>query len=346
MLEKYNNNRSALNLPEDVIIVWPDDNDGVMRALPPDRGKWKHGVYYHLAYFAGSKTKQSAHIVSPECITSQFKKIINAGATEFMLVNVSELREFIMEGRLLAEICFNGKGILAADDPAEYYIQWWVNEYFGTQAADSARKAYQQYYNVLEKSDSLWFGAQMVEDILNRLNKKMTEKTYEAIKPADLKILKDHDAKYQSAMSTINAASNKMDAAQQQFFFEQVTLGLLFDWRPTQAALFLAKALSENDRQKAWLHIEGARKSLEQLEIEILRGERPPFEKWYRATWIRKKESPFNVHRPFEQVRSFIFSRGTESPVITKSNKGHNIPAAKIWTKFLEDAEKLPDSLL
>lgn len=346
MLEKYNNNNSTLNLPEDIIIVWPDDNDGGMRALPLDRGKWKHGVYYHLSYFGGTQTKQSTHVVSPERITSQFKKIINSGATEFMLVNVSELREFIMEGRLLAEICFDGKNIMEADNPSEYYTKWWTNEYFGTQAAESAEKAYKHYYNIVAKSESMWLGTLMVEDILDKLSKKNREEKFEPIKPGDIATLKDHDTKYQTAMNSINIASNKMDAAQQQFFFEQVTIGLLFDWRPTQAALSLAKALSENDLQKSWLYIEEARKYLEQLEIEILRAERPPFEKWYRATFIRKKESPFNIHRSFEQVRSFIVSGGTESPVKPKILAGHSIPAAKIWTKFLEDSEKLPNSIL
>ena len=35
------------------MIVWPDDNDGHMRGLPTRSGKWKHGVYYHLAYLGG-----------------------------------------------------------------------------------------------------------------------------------------------------------------------------------------------------------------------------------------------------------------------------------------------------
>jgi hypothetical protein len=49
MLPEYQKNPAAFDLPDDVMIVWPDDNDGHMRALPAALGKWKHGVYYHLA---------------------------------------------------------------------------------------------------------------------------------------------------------------------------------------------------------------------------------------------------------------------------------------------------------
>ena len=31
MLEKYRNHPEVFNVPEDVILVWPDNNDGVMR---------------------------------------------------------------------------------------------------------------------------------------------------------------------------------------------------------------------------------------------------------------------------------------------------------------------------
>jgi len=65
MLKRYERDPAAFDLPDDVIIVWPDNNDGRMRALPSGTGKWKHGVYYHLAYFGGDRTMQSAHVVSP-----------------------------------------------------------------------------------------------------------------------------------------------------------------------------------------------------------------------------------------------------------------------------------------
>ena len=96
MLPKYQ--AGNLIVPDNVIIVWPDDNDGTMRGLPEKKDRWKHGVYYHLAYL-GKQVKQSVHTVPPARIAEQFKKVVDSGATEYMLVNVSELREFVMEAR-------------------------------------------------------------------------------------------------------------------------------------------------------------------------------------------------------------------------------------------------------
>src|ERR1041385_2435559 len=89
-----------------------------MRFLPADLGKWKHGVYYHLAYL-GPVTKQNAHIVTPAMVAGEFRKIVDAGATEYMLVNVSEMREFIMEAREIAEICWDAKTALAGEPKQE-----------------------------------------------------------------------------------------------------------------------------------------------------------------------------------------------------------------------------------
>ncbi|HMC19575.1 MAG TPA: glycosyl hydrolase 115 family protein, partial [Gemmatimonadales bacterium] len=88
MLDLYRRDPKAFGLPNDVIIVWPDDNDGHMRGLPTDRGRWKHGVYYHLAYLGGNLSKQTTHTVAPATIAGEFQKIVQAGATEYMLVNV------------------------------------------------------------------------------------------------------------------------------------------------------------------------------------------------------------------------------------------------------------------
>ena len=56
-----------------------------------------------------------------------------------------------------------------------------------------------------------------------------------------------------------------------------------------------------------------ARKPLEDLEVEIIRVERPPFENRYRKTWIRRETKLSNVHRSYEQLRVCMSSQGTRS---------------------------------
>jgi hypothetical protein len=50
--------------------------------------------------------------------------------------------------------------------------------------------------------------------------------------------------------------------------------------------------------------------AVEKLETEILRGERSPFEDWYRETWIRRGPKQWNVHRPYEELRMHFSTNG------------------------------------
>ncbi len=339
MLEKYRKHPEDFNVPKDVILVWPDNNDGTMRDLPKGKDKWKHGVYYHLAYYGGAPTKQGTHVITPFRVAEQFKEIIDAGATEFMLVNVSEMREHVMEARMIAEICWNAPTVLSKPAPAKAYLNWWVNEYFDTNHL--IIKAYDDYYNLLNSSEMTYFGATQFELILDELHKRFTKKPGKELdktKLADLKIRKE---KYELAFKNINQLLPTLNKAQKQFFFEHVEFGLRVDQRPTQAALILLKALAETDDQKAWELIAEAAIPLEKLEVEILRAERPPFDKWYIPTWIKTTIAPFNIHRSYTQIREFITTNGVESPIKQRLAIGHNIEGAKLWSQFLEDAEKI-----
>ncbi|HZZ44799.1 MAG TPA: glycosyl hydrolase 115 family protein [Tepidisphaeraceae bacterium] len=336
MLDQYLKDPAGFALPADVTIVWPDDQDGRIRYLPTDRGKWKHGVYYHLAYL-GPVPKQSAHIVTPAMIAQEFKKIVDAQATDYMLVNVSEMREFVMEGRMLAEVCWDAKTALA-DMPAEArpaeplanfpskqaatqptsnpagdrYVNWWCNEYFGADAAPLAAEAYHRYYTLLCSYDKQWFGSGQVQSLIDQLQKRFAGQKVASTDQKLVAEMKDRDQKFREAFDVIGQARDHMTRAQQQFFFDHLELPLLIDWRPTQAAIELAGAVDARDDAGAWQACDRAMKPLEQLEVEIARAEHPPFELWYRKTWIRRENADLNVHRPYEQLRAFLSSGGRD----------------------------------
>ena len=276
---------NKLQIPGEVILVWPDDGDGRMLDLPEPSNIRKNGVYYHLA-FKGWSTKQITHIVSPYVIEEQFRRIVESGATEFMLLNVSELRDYIMEARMIAEICWNPQHAISDYDAADRYISWWCREYFGDAAGDAGR-AYHQYYRIIDDFDSLRFGKTILYKLLRMLDRKFNREDVGNLYPED-NFLRKRELMYEYAFEIIASALNKMSEKQKQFFFENVILGLLMDRRPTQAALELNEALNEVDLQKAWQMCEQAIIPLEMLEDEILRAERSPFERWYGVTEARQ----------------------------------------------------------
>ncbi len=309
MLPQYQRNPAAFDLPSDVMIVWPDDNDGHMRALPSETGRWKHGVYYHLAYLGGQLTKQLTHVVAPATIADQFQKIVGAHATEYMLVNVSELRDYVMGARMVADITWDAPTIFATPNAAPRFVSWWSREYFDANATQ-AQNVYNQYFAVINTPDSLWKASDAIDDLLDRLYKKVSGEKPADLDAATLAKLRANNVALDQAMGAQRSVQAAMPAPQQRFFSIDTGIGLQVAGLQTQAALKLNDALHASDSATMWRLVREANARLEQLETDLRRGEYPPFDRWYDESWIRLALSPFNAHRPYAQVRAFIANEG------------------------------------
>lgn len=314
MLPQYQRDPAAFDLPFEVMVVWPDDNDGHMRGLPSGPGRWKHGVYYHLAYLGGNLTKQLTHTVAPSTVAEQFDKIVKAGATEYMLVNVSELRDYVMGARMIADVTWDAPAIYATPDPAGRYTAWWSREYFAV-AAQSAADAYNRYFATINTPDSLWATSDAIEELLDRLYRKAAGETVSAVDTAAPGLLRTRNRQLEDALGAALLAEHGLPLPAQRFFSVDVELGLKVAQRQTQAALKLEEALRAPDAERMWQLVWQARGSLEQLETELARGEYPPFDRWYQESWIRTTLSRSNPHRPYIQLRAFISSEGLGRPI-------------------------------
>jgi len=309
MLPQYQRDPAAFDLPSDVIVVWPDDNDGHMRGLPSGLGHWKHGVYYHLAYLGGSLTKQLTHTVAPSTVAEQFDKIVKSGATEYMLLNVSEMRDYVMGARMIADITWDAPAIYAAPDPAGRYTAWWSREYFGG-AAEAAGDAYNRYFATIGTPDSLWVASDAIGELLDRLYRKVAGETVPAADAGAMALMQSRNRQLEEALGAESRAENGMPLSAQRFFSVDAALGLEVAQRQTRAALKLEEALRAPDAARMWQLVREARASLDQLETELARAEYPPFDRWYQESWIRTTLSRSNPHRPYIQLRAFISSEG------------------------------------
>ena len=327
MLDLYARDPAAFGLPDDVMIVWPDDNNGHMRGLPTDRGRWKHGVYYHLAYLGVNLSKQTTHIVAPATIASEFQRIVQAGATEYMLVNVSELRDYVMGARMIADITWNAAAVYAepssplarrergsgGEDPAARFVAWWTQEYFPS-STDRARTTYDRYHTLLDTPDKLWYASDATMRLIERLWRRVTGQPFEAFDRDTVAVLRERIVRLDSALSSEAQAESTMTAPQRQFFSVDAGLGLRIDERQTRAALLLTDALTATDSMTMWRRIREALVPLEQLEVEFARAEYPPFDRWYHETWIRAGGQRNNPHRAYVVLRAFIASGGRSEP--------------------------------
>jgi hypothetical protein len=208
-----------------------------------------------------------------------------------------------MEARMLAEITWDANRAFAQPNAAERYTQWFAREYFAPTAATEAAQAYGNYYQILSSYDQVSVGSNAVQDALAALRSKQPVATDR------MRSLEQRDKTYQDAMKRIASASARMSSEQKQYFYENVTFPLLVDWRQTTAAIKLMQASVSNDAATVRRLGLSAFDDLKTLEDEIRRAERPPFEQWYRKTWIRNDDSPYNLHRSYERTKAFLIDR-------------------------------------
>ena len=89
--EVLNIYRNGLSLPDDVTIVWADDNYGYIRQLSGEQEQkrsGRSGVYYHLSYWGAPQDYLWLSSVSPSLISYEMSKAYYYGADRVWIFNV------------------------------------------------------------------------------------------------------------------------------------------------------------------------------------------------------------------------------------------------------------------
>lgn len=131
--------KGLLKLPEGVTLVWPDNGHGLIR----DGGRIARGegVYYHTAMH-DFVANQLTEMVPPERIGRELGRAANVGATEYLLVNVSDVRPYPLTTRAAMEAAVSGQNW-----NWETYLAKWCREEFGERAAAPMTAYYKAYFN-------------------------------------------------------------------------------------------------------------------------------------------------------------------------------------------------------
>ncbi len=285
-----------LRVPNDSIVVWPDNNDGFMRGLPEKGDPHKHGVYYHLAYLGGNISKQTAQVVPLPRVEAEFRKIFDAGAKEYVLVNVSDLREYVMGTRFIADLCWNGTREFAKPGAADRFLSWWCREYFGNAAP--VAEAYRTYFASIPNTPDYGSGALKCLGAIPSLRLKFQGKSFVPANPDTLPTLLARRTVLAKLAATLDKARATMRGdLQRRFFFENLELAAAIDRLTTEAGVLLVTAMSEGVNAKSLQMCRNAMTHLDRLETLLQRSNRPPFEHWYGPSWTGQRDSQIVLPR-------------------------------------------------
>jgi hypothetical protein len=128
-----------LVIPKDVITVWADTGYGYLR--DDNQARSGQGAYIHVAMY-NSQANQLSELTPVNRLFSSLGRFQKAGATDFLLVNTSDIRPVTMGASAVLDFGWKGTSIGSSD---EFYNHWSAAE-FGAKAAPDVAAVYKAYF--------------------------------------------------------------------------------------------------------------------------------------------------------------------------------------------------------
>jgi hypothetical protein len=140
----------GLELPEDVTIVWTDDNYGYIRRLSNEEERARKGgagVYYHASYWGRPHDYQWLSTTHPGLIREEMLKAYKTNSRELWILNVGDLKPAEYNMQLFLDMAYD---INNFQDPnyVDKHMQTFYSNAFGDKYGKSIAAIKQEYYNL------------------------------------------------------------------------------------------------------------------------------------------------------------------------------------------------------
>ncbi len=331
------NELGHLKFPDDVIVVFADNSPGFVWQEDfyetQRESNRKYGVYYHHQLWGSGP--HLAQAVPPSKTHEMFKLAYEHEASHFAIMNVSNIREFVLGIEASAAMLDD----ITDFDPDKYLISWCMDRFEA--AGDLAYEAYRQFFDSYQihpetitpytlDGQMRSYGMGKLNDIEKQLNdpvafaaelKKRSERResdalgmdlsdaypHHGMAPADyLPVVQKQSEGLQRCLALIPQIKEQLSGASKQFFqtnYETQVLILsgITEW--LEQVLKANLALQGGDREACLQHLKQALDSLEQVERGKELSSYGKWEHWYRGD--KKMNMPGVKNRTSQVVEKF-----------------------------------------
>lgn len=197
-LDLYN---AGLKIPDDVTLVWPDDNFGHIRQLPTAAEQARsgsNGVYYHLSYLGTPAPYLWLSSMSPSFLSYELTKGYDNGINRFWMFNVGDIKPAEEELQFVMDLAWDIDAWKPQD--AWKYSRHWAAETFGEDVADDISDIKLEYYAL---------AAACKPELINRMD--FTDSTYN-----------DRVTRYQALEKKVDDVKLRIPTDLQDAFFEMI----------------------------------------------------------------------------------------------------------------------------
>lgn len=221
---------AGLQVPEDVTLMWCDDNYGYIRHFPSAEERARkggNGVYYHVSYWGRPHDHLWLSTMSPSLIYQQMKLAYDEGIQKMWILNVGDIKPAEYQIELFMDMAWDIDEV-ASEGVTAHLTQWLTRE-FGASCAKDILPVMQEHYRLAHIRKPEFMGNTRVEE---------KAASYKVIKdlPWSEKEINERLSDYGRLSEVAERAASKVSANRQSAYFELVKY-------PVQAAAQMNRKL-------------------------------------------------------------------------------------------------------
>ncbi|CAN7260841.1 glycosyl hydrolase 115 family protein [Pseudoduganella sp. LjRoot289] len=140
--------KAGLKVPEDITLVWPDDNYGYLAQLSGPQEAVRAGgtgLYYHISYWGRPHDYLWLASTHPALIREQLDRAYRTGSRKTWIVNVGDIKPAEYLSQYFLDLAFDGK---AFNETPGAHLQAWMGRQFGAQHAAALAGIMMEYYDL------------------------------------------------------------------------------------------------------------------------------------------------------------------------------------------------------
>ena len=146
VLDIYN---AGLQVPDDVTLIWCDDNYGYIRHFPTveERArKGGNGIYYHVSYWGRPHDYLWLGTFSPYLLYQQMKLAYDRGIQKMWVLNVGDIKPAEYQIELFLDMAWNIDEVNEIGVTA--HLKSWLEREFGSNCAEELLPAMEAHYQL------------------------------------------------------------------------------------------------------------------------------------------------------------------------------------------------------
>lgn len=156
---------AGLRVPEDITLVWPDDNYGYMKRVSnteEQRRSGGSGVYYHLSYCGVPHDNLWISTTAPQLMYEELLKAYTAGADRYWLLNVGDIKPMEIEMQMFMDMAYDFPAF--SYENANSYQAQWLSKIYGEEHLSAFQYILDNYYRLAWDRKPEFMGYEMEWD--------------------------------------------------------------------------------------------------------------------------------------------------------------------------------------